>query len=150
MNCVEATQLLLEADPTELHGEDRTPLSLHLQTCSRCRTAAEHVLEQEGNLREFFTAVRPRTPADIALQRVSWQTRQRSRRRLWLGLAPALAAAGLAGILLVGNGGLTTPETSELSAAPPDFRQPLVEAAQGQQGAVFETDNPNIVVVWSF
>ena len=149
MNCVEATQLLLEADPTELHGEDRTPLSLHLQTCSRCRTAAEHVLEQEGNLREFFTAVRPRTPADIALQRVSWQTRQRSRRRLWLGLAPALAAAGIAGILLVGNGGLTPAEPGQAIATGLEL-PPLVETAPGQQVAVFETDNPNIVVVWSF
>jgi hypothetical protein len=27
---------------------------------------------------------------------------------------------------------------------------PIVETASGQQVAVFETDNPNIVVVWSF
>lgn len=150
MNCTEATQLLLEAEGTELRADEPTPLSEHLKTCDRCRMAAQHISDQEQSLRGFLSAVRPRTPGEVAVQRAVEEARQRSRKRLWIGIAPALAAAGIAGILLVGNGGLTTTEPGEPMAAPSLRQEPLVESAPGQQVAVFTTDNPNIVVVWSF
>ncbi|MDH3457315.1 MAG: hypothetical protein OER90_10785 [Gemmatimonadota bacterium] len=149
MKCAEAVQHLMEADPGELRGEQDSPLSAHVRSCAQCRAVADRILEQEQTLREMMASVRPRVPADEALQRAWWHARLRSRRRLLLGLAPALAAAGLAGILIVGNGGLTPAEPGQAIAIDWE-RPPLVETAPGQQIAVFETDNPNIVVVWSF
>jgi hypothetical protein len=108
------------------------------------------MLEQHQHLRDMMAAVRPRVSTKLALQRAERQARLRTRRRLLVGLTPVLAAAGVAGILLVGNGGLTTTEPSQPIAAVSELRQPLIETASGQQVAVFETDNPDIVVVWSF
>jgi anti-sigma factor RsiW len=146
MNCSEARQRLLEADPEELGGERDSPLSIHILSCPQCRAAAERILAHAQGLREMMAAVRPRVPTPEALQRAQWQARLRTRRRLVVGLAPALAAAGIAGVLIVGNGGLTTTEPVPPSAEVIELRQPLVENAPGQQVAVFETDNRGSVV----
>ena len=149
MKCAEAVQHVLEADPSELRGEQDSPLSAHIRSCAQCRAVADRILEQEQALRDTMSSVRARVPAYEALQRARWHARRRNSRRLLVGLAPALAAAGLAGILIVGNGGLTPAEPGQAIAIDSE-RPPLVESAPGQQIAVFETDNPNIVVVWSF
>lgn len=149
MKCDEAYPLLLEADPTELRGEADSPLSQHVRTC-RCRAVAERISREEERLRTALDAVQPRLSAQEASKRAAGEARLRGRREIWLGLAPVAAAAGLAGILFVSTGGPTSGPLEEptpvAQAAPP----PVVKAAPGQQVAVFETDNPNIVVVWSF
>ncbi len=150
MNCSEAHTQLLEADLADLRGETTSELSRHLHSCGRCRAAAERILQEEANLADMLVAVQPRVSAEAASKRAQSEARLRRRRRIWYGLAPALAAAGFAGILLVTNG-VPTPGAlaGSVSVAQQEL-PPIVETASGQQVAVFETDNPNIVVVWSF
>lgn len=150
MNCDEAYPLLLEADPNELRGEFDSRLSDHLRSCTRCRALAGRISREEDRLRAALNSVRPRVTPEEASKRAEQEARLRGRRELWHGIAPVAAAAGLAGILLVSTGNpapesLDEPTTTAQTALPP-----IVETAPGQQVAVFETDNPTIVVVWSF
>ena len=150
MNCSEARARILEADLADLRGEIASDLSRHLDSCGRCRLAAQRILQEETNLGDMLAAVRPHISAEVASKRAQGEAHLRRRRRIWYGLAPALAAAGFAGILLVGNG-VPTPGTLAGSVLMAQQElPPIVETASGQQVAVFETDNPNIVVVWSF
>jgi len=148
MKCDENYPLLLEADPTELRGEADSLLSQHVRTCGRCRAVAERISREEERLRTALDAVQPRLSAQEASKRAAGEARLRGRREIWYGLAPVAAAAGLAGILFVSTGGPKSgplEEPTQQVALPP-----VVEAAPGRQVAVFETDNPNIMVVWSF
>lgn len=149
MKCENAYQALLEADPIELRGESDSALSEHIRSCVRCRAVAERICLEEERLRSALDAVRSSTPTDEASKRAVWEARLRHRRQIWHGIAPVAAAAGLAGILLVSTGD-RTPESLGERTTVQQVLPPVVEAAPGQQVAVFETDNPNIVVVWSF
>lgn len=150
MTCDEAYQRMLEADPEELQGEMDSPVSLHLRSCGRCRAVADRILRDEENLRGMLSAVRSRIPPEDASKRAAWEARLRHRRRVWYGLAPVAAAAGLAGIVLMSSGGPAPGSFGDAVVVPPKAPPPIVEAAPGQRVAVIETDNPHIVVVWSF
>ena len=150
MKCDEAYPLLLEADPTELRGETDSPLSEHVRSCIRCRTMAQRIGQEEERLRTLLATVRPRVSADEAGKRAAWEARLRRRRRVWYGLAPVATAAGIAGILLVSSGGPTPGPIGEPTTTAPQALPPVVEAASSQNVAVFETENPSIVVVWAF
>jgi len=147
MNCDAAIDLMLEADPAELRGEAPGKLRDHLATCGRCRLIAERLVEEQEMLRHVLEHVEPRLPVETALERATWSARMRRRRRMWLRVGPALAAASVAGVLLVSNqpGGpvgqptLPTPEPT-----------PVVQPPPGVDVALFETANPDIVVVWLY
>jgi hypothetical protein len=75
--------------------------------------------------------------------------KRQQRRRLWLVAAPVLAAAGIASLLLTSD---TANLGSEIGPPVREARvaRPLVEQPSGVDLAVFNTDNPSIVVVWFF
>jgi anti-sigma factor RsiW len=150
MKCDEAYPLLFEADPDELRGESDSHLSDHLRSCTRCRTLAGRINREEDRLRTALVSVRPRISPKEASKRAEQEARLRHRREIWQGIAPVAAAAGLAGILLVSTGSPSPGSLDELTTTVQVALPPVVETAPGQQVAVFETDNPNIVVVWSF
>ncbi|MGD8726981.1 MAG: hypothetical protein PVH40_05000 [Gemmatimonadales bacterium] len=150
MNCDAVRSHLLEASPEELRGETDSPLSTHLRSCPRCRAIAEHIDREERRLRLALEAVVPDTPVEEACTRAAWEARFRNRRHVWNGLAPIAAAAGLAGVLLVSTGGPAPGPVADQPTETATALPPVMESAPGQQVAVFETDNPNIVVVWSF
>jgi len=150
MNCTEAHAPLLEADLADLRGETTSDLSEHLRSCGRCRAAAQRILEEEASLSDMLAAVRPRVSAEVASKRAQWEARLRRRRRIWYGVAPAVAAAGFAGILLVASGAPTPRTPNAAISRAQEELPPILETASGQQVTVFETANPNIVVVWSF
>lgn len=149
MNCTEARDLLLQAELAELRGEGESEVARHVRECARCRTVAQEIGEQEGALAQALAGMRPgvsadtaadeaRTPEVIPLPR--W-------RRRWAALIPAALAATLAGILLTGNGTPPAPPATETAAVAP---VPVVDAASSEHIVVFNTDNPDIVVVWLF
>ena len=149
MNCTEARNLLLEAELAELHGEGESEVARHIHECARCRTMAQEIVEQEGALAEALAGVRPgvsaataadeaRTPEVIPLPR--W-------RRRWTALIPAALAATIAGILLTGSG---TPPAQPAAETAAVAAVPVVDAASSERVVVFNTDNPDIVVVWLF
>lgn len=154
MNCTEARDRLLEADLAELNGEADTELGMHVRDCAGCRAVAERLAGQERSLAAALDAVQPRMGVEEALVRVAAESASRGRvltfplRKAW-GLVPLAAAAAVAGVLVTSNGGQLPGEPIDVAAlhqAP----VPTVEASTGQSVAVFETQNPDIVVVWTF
>ena len=145
ISCAEARDALLVADLAELEERGEGSLAAHLASCPTCRALADRVLVATDALRGE-RAVRPRRSATAAaeLARAEAGRVRRARRARW-ALAPVLAAAGLAAILLARGG----PESGRPIAARPTPPPPLVESPAAKV-AVFTTDNPNIVVVWQF
>lgn len=163
MNCVEARERILEADLPELRETGASDLSKHLRLCARCRGAAERILREELALANALAALEP-TAADnkatdhpavgdartIADRTTADRQRSAPRRWWWAVAAPALAAAGLVGIMVTRGTVTVDPEAGvipTLEMLPPT---PLIEPAAARDFAVFETDNPDIVVVWFF
>lgn len=154
MNCTEARDRLLEADLAKLKGEVDTDLSLHVRDCAGCRAVAERLAAQERTLAVALDAVRPRMGVEEALARAEAGSASRGRvltfplRKAW-GLVPLAAAAAVAGVLITSNGGQLPGEPIDVAAAH-HAPVPTVEESTGRNVAVFETENPDIVVVWIF
>jgi predicted anti-sigma-YlaC factor YlaD len=154
MNCTEARDRLLEADLAEIQGEADTDLSLHLLGCAACRAVAERLSAEERSLAAALDAVRPRLGVEEALTRAEAESASRRGvltlplRKAW-SLVPLAAAAAVAGILVTGNGGQLPGEPIDVAAVS-ETPVPTVVESTGQSVAVFETENPDIVVVWTF
>jgi hypothetical protein len=154
MNCRDAYELLLEAEPADLRGAGDTSLTMHLRSCDRCAARAARILGAQANLAAQLSARRPETPADSAVERAAAGAQhRRARRRLLWRAGPALAAATLAGVLAWRNQGADGRSPTDLgeerqptSAEPPI----LVQAPPDRDVMIFETTNPNIVVVWLY
>ncbi len=148
MNCEHARDALLEADRAELRGEGDAPLAAHVRTCKRCRRLAGRILDAETALAETLAAERPKRPAhEAAAAAVAAASPGRTWRRRFR--VAALAAAGIAAMLLVNGGGPSptqTPRPTMASGRP----IALLEASPGRHVVVFQTDNPNIVIIWTF
>src|SRR3989442_6378163 len=136
---------MLEAERTDLNGATESELSVHLRTCGRCRRAAHRILEAERELWGALAAATPGRGADEAVGLV--RRRARRRRRMWRA-APLAAAAVLAVALI------TRREQVQQSlpppSAPPTRAGLAVQGPPGRSVAVFQTDNPDIVVTWVF
>jgi predicted anti-sigma-YlaC factor YlaD len=145
LTCAEARDALLVADLAELEGRGDGPLAAHLTSCPACRALADRVVAATDALRAERAVQPRRSPEAAAALAQAEAGRVRRARRARRALAPVLAAAGLAAILLVRGG----PEPDRPLAARPVPPPPLVESAAANV-AVFTTDNPTIVVVWQF
>src|SRR2546427_7474831 len=136
---------MLEADRTDLNGATESELSLHLRTCGRCRRTAHRILEAERELWGALAAATPRRGADEAVGLV----RRRARRRRWMWRAAPLAAAAVLAVALIARREQVQQWLPPTSARP--IRSGLaVEGPPGRSVAVFQTDNPDIVVIWFF
>lgn len=152
MNCTEARKLLLEVELAELRGEGESEVARHIRECTRCRATAQEIVEQEGALAQVLAGVRPKVSAGTAAAGAAaakvpplgprWKRR-------WTAVIPAALAATIAGILLTSNGTPPTvvPSTTETAAV---AAVPVVDAASSETFVVFNTDNPDIVVVWLY
>jgi len=136
---------MLEADPTDLSGAADSELSLHLRGCARCRRAANRILEAERELWGALAAATPGRGADEAVGLV----RRRARRRRWMWRATPLAAAAVLAVALIAR---REPVQRSLppASAPPIRSGLAVEGPPGRSVAVFQADNPDIVVIWFF
>jgi len=142
MHCSDCRHLLLEADPGELRRIGSSELVAHLRACETCRRAAHHVLDGEQLLRTALLDLQPNGSAAVAAQAAIRTSRRRRHR---LVAVPLAAAAGLAALLLLRPEPFT-PGTPQQFAGPP----PIVEARSGQDVIVYQTANPDVVVVWLF
>ena len=160
MTCADARNALLETDLAELRGAAATPLVKHLATCADCRRVAERILVATDGLRRERIG-RPRRAADAAAAAAQGEAdRIRRARRRWLAVVPALAAAGVAVVILARNSDLGFPSAPSGPPVPAGARAaaagsaapaiPPVVASTARNVAVFTTTNPNIVVVWQF
>ncbi len=151
MTCAEVRERLLDADPAELEGRIDTPVSRHLAACPVCHARARRLLEAQEALEYVVAHVLPGARVDEAIHR-AMRTREarRKRRAAWGAILPLAAAAGLAGVLVLGNG--NGPVNGSGAAEVSEQRLPSfsVQPPAGQNVAVFHTDDPNIVVVWLY
>lgn len=145
MTCEKTRALLLEADQSELTGEGDGPLSVHLRRCPDCRAVAGRLLTAERSLAAALAESRSQRGASEAARHaialppgVRW--RQAAR---WV---PVAAAAALA-LLLLQRDRQVLPPPSPI-ATPPAALEVTLPA--GRTAAVFQTGDPNIVVVWFF
>ena len=148
MTCVEARERMLDAERMDLSGATESELSLHLRGCAQCRRAANRILEAERELWGALTTATPRRGPDEAVGLV----RRRARRRRWMWRAAPLAAAAVLAVALIAR--REQVQQSLPPASAPSIRSGrsglAVEGPPGRSVAVFQTDNPNIVVIWFF
>lgn len=141
MNCSEAREALLEADPAELSGAGSSELARHLAACADCAAMARAILEDmqamDAALQQLAT-----TPA-------ARRAAPRRRPMRWLAAGVAVAAA-VTGVLLVRRQPPRVPVTVA-HATPALPRGVEVDlAASPRQAAVFETADSTITVVWFY
>lgn len=157
MTCDACREFLLEADRKEIVetlAGGAVPHASHLGACESCRGFAERIVESEVALTAGLAAVQPRGRPEQAVRaavREAGARRSRSRRR-WGWLAGAAALAGLVTIRSVdlrqGPSGLEVATLARAAMSPPVGLE--VEPLGDESVAVFETDNPDIVVFWFY
>jgi hypothetical protein len=160
MKCRDALRALLEAEPLELRGEGESAVAAHVRECPGCRRAAGVLLAGGESLADSLRDLAP--PLDVAtvLERAQAADEDKAglpfpgpARRGWRGIgwksALPLAAAATAAFLLItrNDGPLPVAPVTESSAI---TMAQVLEAPEGKNVAVLETQNPAIAVVWFF
>jgi hypothetical protein len=125
MNCVEAREAMLIAEPAALWGGGDSPLATHIASCSTCSRIA----------------IGFRTD----LRQLSMSVARRSSRRIALFTAlPAAAAILIVASVVVREG----PAERPALAAQRPARIVSVDVAPGQRAAVLKTADSSVTVVW--
>ena len=155
--CDRYREALLEAEPDDLRGIGQTEVARHVRGCPACARAGTIILEATESLNAFLSGVEPVPDLDAVLRRAAtpegitpqpadlpgpvapWRLSRR-----WAAFAAAAAIAAL--LLLPGRPPPLPPPATLATRAP----LPTVESAPGQTVAVFETENPDITVLWFF
>lgn len=149
MTCGEARTALLDADPADLRGETDTALAAHLGACTACRAAADAVLATEAAAAGWIAARMPQRGPAEAIARGHAAARRRRHRR-WRWAASVAAAAGLVALLVARPAARRPPVNAHVAQAEPDPARVAVAAPAGRSVAVFETANPDLVIIWFF
>ncbi len=144
MTCADIREAMLEADSQALRGEGTSAVAQHVQSCPECRGLAERIVAQERRLQSALAALEPRQPLDDAVRAAVGLTRRRRRRR-WV-VASGLAAAAVAAFALWHSGRSALPPSQQPTAV----AQPFVQTSADQNVIVYQTANPDIVVVWLY
>lgn len=145
--CDDALQALLEAEPSELRGEGESALAAHVRTCPRCAAVAGELVAGEGALARALEGMAPVAPET---------EHGRPRRVWWRWAAPLAAAAAAAGLLFLQGGDEGTvpfrggPGEGALRGDAGAGDALRVSAPEGRDVVVFETDEPDITVVWLY
>ena len=150
ITCETARELLLEADPAELRGEGDGSLAAHLRACAACRQRAQFLLGETDVLRSSLFALGPAAHEPVPALAVPHRP---TRSATWRGariLVPLALAAGIAVLVLVRGHQVTPPARAGLQLAKATPAPLDVQVPAGQSVAVFQTANPNIVVIWSY
>ncbi len=151
MNCAEARQAILDADPADLEGRGEGSLARHLRDCSRCEDLARAVLVEERALAQGLAEAVAAPELDAILDQVLGSDPKpgvfRFRlRRLGLTLLPVAAAAAMAALFLGSD-----PQLPGDPYLLPEPSQGLdLDIPQGQNVAVLATKDPKITVLWFF
>lgn len=149
MNCPRARELMLEAEPTELSEAGTGPLPDHLRTCAECRSAARLLLAAQVGLAAAGER-RRRVPDPLLLARKAGRAGEGERRRWFqrpVALIPLAAAATLAVLLLRPGDPAAPPRPAATASAVLEID---VQLPRDRPAAVFQTGDPNVVVVWFF
>ena len=156
MNCDRATALLLEADLAELEGLGQTDLTAHLERCGGCRERARRIvageralgaaLEGIGLARGARDAGLGESTSDQRTAPVPSRRGWRAVRRAWIPLA---LAAGIGALILI-PGSEPAPVVTRSVALDDDAGRLRVDVPAGRNAVLYETENPNVIVVWFY
>lgn len=151
--CRETRNWLLESDASEW-GEtsaDRERERDHLNGCDSCQALATRILRTNAMLDEVLSSPGPGVDSAALIARARLQSEparstliRRTASRRWLVLA---AAAALGALTLWGEREPRLPGTTLAYPSGPD---PVVHATTSDGVAVFQTDNPDITVLWFY
>ncbi len=149
INCNNAFDRLLAADPAELSGQTDSELAIHVQECARCRGVATKILAGQAQLASALGELRPAMdPAEaLSVAHARWRGTRRWERAWHWG--PVAAAAVLAAAMVLGSlpaGRLVEREI----ATGPAAAEPLVEQATSRNVLVFETRDRSSTVIWFY
>lgn len=160
MNCERATALLLEADLAELEGHGDTALAAHLERCPSCRERARRIVAAERGLDRALDGLghQGRAPDATAAAtggeptsgpRVASVPIRRGRRAVRWAWIPLALAAGLGTLILVSDEEPlpTRPTSAALDRSTDRLR---VDVPAGRNAVLYETENPNVIVVWFY
>lgn len=125
MNCVQAREAMLVAEPAALRGDGDTPLAAHIASCDACSRIA---VGFRADLRQLSTSIAKRSSRRIAL----------------LTALPAAAAIVIVATIVVRE---RPAERPALTAQRP-ARVVSVDVAPGQRTAVLKTADSSVTVVW--
>jgi anti-sigma factor RsiW len=155
--CERYREALLEAEPDDLRGLGQTEVARHIRACPACARGGEIILETTASLNVFLDREVPVSELDAVLRRATAQSGTAPQRashpgpvapwrpnRRWIALA---AAASIAALLLLPGRPAPLPPLATVATT---TVLPTVESAPGQTVAVFETENPDITVLWFF
>jgi hypothetical protein len=160
MRCRDALRALLEAEPQELRGEGESAVAAHVRMCPECGMAADALLAGEESLAETLRGQAPPLDVKSVLERARSAdeesvrlpfpppSRPRWRSAAWKSVVPLAAAAATAFLLLTRDGGI--PPVTPVSEPAVITTAQVLEAPEGKNVAVLETQNPAIAVVWFF
>lgn len=156
MSCAHCREYLLEASGRDIGAAlaGSGPAAEHVAQCGACRALAERIGAAQKGLAEGLSNLRPRGQGDEAARAAATESARRRRigRRRWTWLA---AAAAIAGLLAVRLADVSRPPTLDdvatmaSSALPPPLGLE-VEPLDDESVAVFETDDPDVVVLWFY
>jgi anti-sigma factor RsiW len=140
ITCGDARELMLEAEPGDLHPESISPLGSHLRTCAACTADAARIraanASLEGALEALVANPRPAAPVAVVRQR---------RRGIVRIAVPLAAAAALLLVVLEERTQTMLPILLPVEQVPD---APVVNATGDGAVAVMRTSNPNITIVW--
>ncbi len=127
MNCTEAREAMLVAEPAEFRAEGGSELAAHVGECEACRSLARALAGD--------------------LDRLSSRIRSRSRRRTLM-----LAALPIAAVLVATVTVMTKRADQPTVALQPRTDRPAsvvsIEVGVGQQATVIKTADPKTTLVW--
>jgi hypothetical protein len=131
MNCTEAREAMLVAEPAEFRGESGggggSELAAHVRECEACRSLA-HALAGD-------------------LDRLSSRIRARARRRTLTLAALPVAAVLVAAVAVVRNR-VEQPTVASLPHNDRPASVVSVDVGVGQQATVIKTADPKTTLVW--
>ncbi len=127
MNCTEARDAMLDAEPSDLHTTTESPLALHLRECRACWTLAEALASD----------------TDLLSSRVRARSRHRT---LMLAALPVAAVLVAAVTLATSRGEKPTVAVRQSNDRPANVVS--VDVGVGQRATVIKTADPKTTLIW--
>lgn len=138
MTCQAIRDQLLEADLDDLRDGQDTSLARHLRMCDECALIARTIVDTEMAMGTSLDSLaRGRSIKVLPVSKTRW---------LWRVAVPIAVAAGLVAVLVRGG---SMPMTTTQATSMVDH-VPIVESSGSKNFTVFNTNDPDIVVVWFF
>jgi anti-sigma factor RsiW len=160
MNCHEAREWLIDADPDVLTHAEASPVAGHLQSCASCRAVVARLLTAQHGMHGAYLAVAPRkSAAEVAQQVLAGEskvlpiTATRRGRRNVVAAASVLSLATAAAVLIAVVGRQRAPAAPAFQpavVADTAVSSITVEVPEGRNAIVFTTRNPLISVIWIY